>query len=85
MTKPQQLLWGTEVSSLKDLYIEHVSVSDVELKLLLQITAPAEEITHSYAHVFDLMDALQACLGRGGNTKSSATKPARLRLPRSKR
>lgn len=38
----QQLLWGAEVRSLKDLDIEHVPVSDAELKLALQIIAQGE-------------------------------------------
>ncbi|RQR65665.1 Ku protein [Burkholderia sp. Bp9125] len=33
----QQLLWGDEVRSLKDLNIEHVSVSDAELQLAMKI------------------------------------------------
>ncbi|OBR46238.1 Ku protein, partial [Paraburkholderia tropica] len=38
----QQLLWGAEVRSLKDLDIEQVPVSDGELKLALQIIAQGE-------------------------------------------
>jgi DNA end-binding protein Ku len=33
----QQLLWGDEVRSLKDLNIEHVAVSDAELQLAMKI------------------------------------------------
>ncbi|MEK6295356.1 MAG: Ku protein [Paraburkholderia tropica] len=42
----QQLLWRAEVRSLKDLDIEHVSVSDAELKLALQIIAQGESETY---------------------------------------
>ncbi|WP_234775577.1 Ku protein [Paraburkholderia tropica] len=42
----QQLLWGAEVRSLKDLDIEHVPVSDAELKLALQIIAQGESETY---------------------------------------
>ncbi|WP_408588846.1 non-homologous end joining protein Ku, partial [Paraburkholderia tropica] len=42
----QQLLWGAEVRSLKDLDIERVPVSDAELKLALQIIAQGESETY---------------------------------------
>jgi DNA end-binding protein Ku len=42
----QQLLWGDEVRSLKDLHIEHVSVSDGELDLALKIIEQGASATY---------------------------------------
>jgi DNA end-binding protein Ku len=45
----QQLLFADEVRSLKDLNIEHVTVSDAELKLALQIIEQGAEDTYDAA------------------------------------
>lgn len=42
----QQLLWGDEVRSLRDLNIEHVSVSEAELQLALKIIEQGESGTY---------------------------------------
>ena len=42
----QQLLWADEVRSLKDLHIEHVSVTDAELQLALKIIEQGESETY---------------------------------------
>jgi DNA end-binding protein Ku len=105
----QQLLFADEVRSLKDLNIEHVAVSDSELKLAIQIieqgaedaydasayedeekkrilaaidrkiegkeivTSEAEEAAPA-GEVIDLMEALRASLGKGGNKAAPADK-----------
>jgi len=49
----QQLLWGDEVRSIRDLHIEHVPVSDAELQLALKIIEQGEAETYDPAQYED--------------------------------